>query len=51
MNKYKSFYVTKSDIKMLEFLQKKYGCNQSAVIRRLLIEAYALENDKKESKN
>lgn len=37
-----SFHLNEVDGEQLEFLAKAYGCNRSAVIRRLIAEAYAL---------
>lgn len=39
---HKSFYLTPSDRDQLEYLTKVYGLNESAVIRRLITEAYAI---------
>jgi hypothetical protein len=39
---YKSFFVTKSDKEMLQYLSKVYGLNESAVIRRLITEAFSI---------
>ena len=39
---HKSFYLTPSDQEMLEYLSKVYGLNSSAVIRRLVTEAYSI---------
>lgn len=40
--KFKSFYLTEKTQKELEFLHDVYGENQSAVIRRLITEAYSI---------
>lgn len=47
MSKYKSIYCSDSDLEMLDYLVEKYGCNPSALIRRLITEAYAVQKQKK----
>lgn len=39
---HQSFYMTPSDKEMLDFLSNYYGINRSALIRRLLTEAYSI---------
>lgn len=39
---HKSFYLTPSDKEMLDYLVKVYGLNASAVMRRLITEAYTI---------
>lgn len=39
---HKSFYLTPIDQEMLEYLSKVYGFNQSAVMRKLITEAYSI---------
>ncbi len=37
-----SFYLTPSDKKQMKYLTKVYGLNTSAVVRKLITEAYAI---------
>lgn len=39
---YRSFYMNENDLKMMRFLSEFYGINPSAVIRKLLSEAYTV---------
>jgi hypothetical protein len=39
---HKSFYMTPDDREMLDYLSKKFGINESAVIRKLMTEATAI---------
>lgn len=41
-----SFYLTPSDQEMIKFLTWHWGLNKSALIRRLLCEAYGIEQFK-----
>lgn len=39
---HKSFYMTPDDQNMLKYLSQVYGLNPSAVMRKLMNEAYAI---------
>lgn len=39
---YRSYYMNQNDIMMLQFLKEYYGLNASAVVRKLLSEAYTV---------
>jgi hypothetical protein len=47
---HKSFYMTPEDKKMLDCLSKAYGMNPSAVIRKLVTEAYAIYKHEEKKK-